>query len=99
MRTIFGILLMAFAVAFSALTAAARTITAGTLVANPGATITVPITVDDLSDVGATVVTVGYDPTVVVCLGVESDVASEGKDMSYVDTGSGQICVISSGFS
>ena len=99
MRTIFGILLMAFAVAFSALTAAARTITAGTLVANPGATITVPITVDDLSDVGATVVTVGYDPTVVVCLGVESGSASDAKSMSYADTGSGQLCVILSGSS
>jgi hypothetical protein len=79
--------------------AAARTITAGTLVANPGATVTVPVTVDDLSGVGASVVTVGYDPTVVVCLGVEAGAASDGKDMFYVDTGSGQICVILSGSS
>ena len=99
MRTACGILLAVFAAVFWTLTVEARTITAGTLVANPGMTVSVPVTVDDLSDVGAAVVTVGYDSTVVVCLGVEAGAASEAKNMSYVDTGSGQICVIFSGFS
>ena len=99
MRTACGILLVVFAAVFWTSTVEARTITAGTLVANPGMTVSVPVTVDDLSDVGAAVVTVGYDSTVVVCLGVEAGAASEAKNMSYVDTGSGQICVIFSGFS
>lgn len=75
-----------------------RTVSAGTLVANPGATVSVPVAVDSLADVGAAVVTVGYDPTVAVCLGVEAGVASDPQEMSYIDTGSGQICVILAGF-
>ena len=82
----------------SARVAIGRTVSAGTLVANPGATVSVPVAVDSLADVGAAVVTVGYDPTVAVCLGVEAGVASDPKEMSYIDTGSGQICVILAGF-
>lgn len=78
--------------------AVARTASVGTLVANPGATVSVPVAVDGLADVGAAVVTVGYDPAVVVCLGVEAGAAADAKEMTYADTGSGQVCVILAGF-
>ena len=78
--------------------AVARTASVGTLVANPGATVSVPVAVDGLADVGAAVVTVGYDPAVVVCLGVEAGAAVDAQEMTYADTGSGQVCVILAGF-
>ena len=98
MRIVCGILSAVVAAFLTAQTAAARTVTAGTRVANPGATVAVPVTVDDLSDVGAAVVTVAYDPTVAVCLGVEAGAAASAKDMTYVDTGSGHLCVVLAGF-
>lgn len=78
--------------------AVARTAAVGTLVANPGATVSVPVAVDGLADVGAAVVTIGYDPAVVVCLGVEAGAAVDAQEMTYADTGSGQVCVILAGF-
>ena len=41
--------------ALAAGTAFSRTVATGTIVANPGATISVPVTIDDLSDMGAAV--------------------------------------------
>lgn len=76
----------------------ARTVTTGTIVANPGATVSVPVTIDDLSDMGAAVAVIGYDTTVLVCLGVDNGELSEAKDMTYLDSGSGRLCVIFSGF-
>lgn len=98
MRTGCGILFLGVWAALAPSAAVARTVSAGTRVANPGATVSVSVAVDSLADVGAAVVTVGYDPTVAVCLGVEAGAAADPKAMSYVDTESGQICVILSRF-
>lgn len=98
MKTACVILLLGAWAALAPSAAEARTVSAGTLVANPGATVSVPVAVDGLADVGAAVVTVGYDPTVAVCLGVEAGAAADPQDLTYVDTESGRICVILSGF-
>ena len=57
-----------------------RTVATGTIVANPGATVSVPVTIDDLSDVAAAVVTVNYDSTVLVCLGVDAGGVVNGAE-------------------
>lgn len=75
-----------------------RTASAGTVVANPGATVSVPVTVDDLSGSSAAVFTVDYDPTVLVCLGVDADAAADAGKMTYLDSGHGRIVAIFSGF-
>lgn len=82
----------------SLLAVPARTVSTGTVVANPGATVSVPVNVDDVADVGAAVFVVGYDPTIVVCLGVDAGEAVEAKSLTYLDSGSGRICAIVSGF-
>lgn len=77
--------------------AGGRTVTTGTVVANPGATVSVPVTVDDIADVGAATVTVGYDPTVVVCLGVDAGGLVEADRMTFVDSGAGQVYAVFAG--
>lgn len=84
--------------ALAAGTAFSRTVATGTIVANPGATISVPVTIDDLSDMGAAVAVVGYDATVLVCLGVDNGELAGAKDMTYLDSGSGRLCAVFSGF-
>ncbi len=69
----------------------ARTITVGSLVCNPGAIVSVPIAIDDLSDVGAALLTVNYDASVAVCFGVEAGEAVNAKGFTYADTGAGQV--------
>jgi len=76
----------------------ARTAETGTIVANPGTTVVVPVTVSDVSDVGAAVVVVGYDTTVAVCLGAEAGTAADAEKFTYVDSGNGRLCAIFSGF-
>ena len=75
-----------------------RTVATGTIVANPGATVSVPVTIDDLSDVAAAVVTVNYDSTVLVCLGVDAGGVVKEKDFTYLDSGNGRVVAIFSGF-
>lgn len=79
-------------------TAFPRTVATGTIVANPGATISVPVTIDDLGDMSAAVAVVGYDATVLVCLGVDNGELAGAKDMTYLDSGSGRLCAVFSGF-
>ena len=75
-----------------------RTASTGTVVANPGATVSVPVTIDDLSGIAASVVTVNYDSTVLVCLGVDAGaVVPEGK-FTYLDSGNGRLVAIFSEF-
>ena len=81
-----------------ALTAHGRVVSTGTVVANPGATVSVPVTVDDLSGAGAAIVTVGYDSTVLVCLGVDAGTLADAEKMTYLDSGNGRIVAIFSGF-
>lgn len=87
-----------FVVLLFPIAAVARTVMTGTIVANPGATVSVPVTIDDLSGVAASVVTVNYDSTVLVCLGVDAGaIVREGK-FTYLDSGSGRLVAIFSGF-
>lgn len=72
----------------------ARTVTSGTVVANPGASVVVPVTIDDVSDVSVAMLTVNYDATVVVCLGVEAGELVDATRMSYVDSGGGNAVVL-----
>lgn len=79
-------------------TAAARTVAAGTVAANPGAAVSVPVSADDLSGVGAAVVVVGYDPAVVVCLGADAGAAADANAFTWADSGAGRLCAVVSGF-
>ena len=78
--------------------AQARTVETGTVVCNPGVVVSVPLTVDKLSDVGAAAFVVNYDPTIVACLGVDAGDMVDSKKMTYADTGTGQIVVVISSF-
>lgn len=79
-------------------TAAARTVAAGTVAANPGATVSVPVSADGLAGVGAAVVVVGYDPSVVVCLGADAGAAVDAGAFTWADSGAGRLCAVVSGF-
>ncbi len=78
--------------------ALARTVSAGSLVANPGAIVSVPVAVDDLSDVGAALLAINYDASVVVCLGVDAGEAVSAKSFLYADTGAGQLVLSAASF-
>ena len=75
-----------------------RTVSTGTVVANPGATVSVPVTVDDFSGASAAVATVDYDSTVLVCLGVDAGAAADAENMTYLDSGNGRVVAVFSGF-
>ena len=75
-----------------------RTVSTGTVVTNPGATVSVPVTVDDFSGASAAVVTVDYDSTVLVCLGVDAGAAADAENMTYLDSGNGRVVAVFSGF-
>lgn len=72
----------------------ARTVAVDTYVCNPGQVVSVNLTVDELSDVGAATFSINYDPTIVACLGVDADEAINGAKMTYADTGAGQIVLV-----
>ena len=76
----------------------ARTVEVGTVAANPGATVSVGVSVDSLENVGAATLVIGYDPTVAVCLGVDAGEMADPVAMTYADTGSGRIVAVFSGF-
>ena len=95
MRILCGILLLW---AWAAQTAAARTVSVGTRVANPGVHVSVPLSVDDLSDVGSAFFRINYDATVVACLGVEAGEASEPARLVVSDVADGQVLVLVSSF-
>ncbi len=75
-----------------------RTVTTGTIVANPGATVVVPVSVDDLSSVGAATLILGYDSTIAVALAVEAGTAADRGKFTYIDSGNGRLCAVFSGF-
>lgn len=76
----------------------ARTITTGSFVCNPGAIVSVPLTVDELGDVGAASFTVNYDATVVSCLGVDVGEAVSESNFITADTGAGQVVMLATAF-
>lgn len=76
----------------------ARTVAVDTYVCNPGQVVSVNLTVDDLSDVGAATFSINYDSTIVACLGVDAGEAINESKMTYADTGSGQIVLAVSEF-
>lgn len=79
-------------------TVLARTVAMDTYVCNPGQVVSVNVTVDDLSDVGAATFSINYDSTIVACLGVDAGEAINGAKMTYADTGAGQIVLIAPEF-
>ena len=91
-------ILSALCLLVTAGTSFARTVSTGTVVANPGATISIPVTIDDLSGMGSAVAVIGYDTTVLVCLGVNNGDLADAKDMTCLDSGNGRLCAVFSGF-
>ena len=53
---------------------------------------------DDFSGASAAVVTVDYDSTVLVCLGVDAGAAADAEKMTYLDSGNGRVAAVFSGF-
>lgn len=76
----------------------ARSVAVDTYVCNPGQVVSVNVTVDELSDVGAATFSINYDSTIVACLGVDAGEAINGAKMTYADTGAGQIVMVVSEF-
>ena len=83
-----------FATAIFALSLCARTVSVDTVVCNPGMVVETALSVDVLSDAGAAVLTVNYNPNIVVCLGLEAGEAADASRFTYADTGAGQIVVV-----
>jgi len=92
------VMLGAGCLVLGALTSFARTVMTDTVVANPGATVVVPVRVDSVADAASATVTIGYDATVLVCLGAEEGELAKPGDMTYLDSGSGRICAVFTGF-
>ena len=82
----------------AAMACGARTVETGTFVANAGATVVVPVTISDMGGFAAASVAINYDPTVVVCLGAQPGSAVAADGMTYLDSGSGQLVAVFSGF-
>lgn len=78
----------------SSLSVFARTVKTETFVVNSGTTVSVPLTVDDLSDVGAATFVITYDPTILVCRDVKDGAAVKKNSLVYADSGSGQIVIV-----
>lgn len=72
----------------------AQMVAVDTYVCNPGQVVSVNLTVDDMSDVGAATFSINYDSTIVACLGVDAGEAINGAKMTYADTGAGQIVLV-----
>ncbi len=81
-----------------ALSGSGRTVATSTLVCNPGTIVAVPLTMDDLSDVGAALFTVNYDTTAVVCLGIDAGEAVAGSSFTAFDSGEGTILISATAF-
>ena len=96
MKVRLGVLLAVLVL--GAFAASARTVSTGTFACNPGAVVSVPLAVDDLSDVAAAVFTLNYDPSVVACLGVAAGEAVAADRFTYADTGAGQVVLVVSSF-
>ena len=76
----------------------ARTVKTSTIVCNPGTIVSVPLTVDDLRDVGAASFTLSYDSTAVACLGIDAGAAVSESNFMAFDSGSGAIIISASAF-
>jgi len=90
--------LLAGSLAFTSLLAFGRTVSTGTFVTNPGVVVSVPLSADDLSGVGAATFALNYDMTIVSCLGVEAGDTVAAAKMTYADTGAGQVILVISEF-
>lgn len=86
--------LLAIVFLLSSLSVLARTVKTETYVANSGIMVSVPLMVDDLSDVGAATFVITYDPTILVCRDVKDGAAVKKNSLVYADSGSGQIVIV-----
>lgn len=92
------VVLSALCVVLSAGMAFSRTVKTETVVANPGVTVSVPVSVDAIDGAASAVVTIGYDATVLVCLGADAGELAVADDMTYLDSGAGRLCAVFSKF-
>ena len=87
-------MMIAMVAATLSLAAAARIVSTGSAECRAGTTVTIPVTMDDVSDAAMVIVTVNADGTVLECAGVvPGDLAGDGGVMSASD-GDGHTCVI-----
>ena len=66
------------------LTAAAWTVSVGTWVCNPDASVVVPVEIDDVAGLAYAAVRINYDPQVLVCLRVERGGLDEAFDGDFL---------------
>ena len=88
------VVLSALCLVLSAGMAFSRTVKTETVVANPGVTVSVPVSVDAIDGAASAVVTIGYDSTVLVCLGADAGELAFAGDMTYLDSGAGRLCAV-----
>lgn len=92
------VVLSALCVVLGAGMAFSRTVKTETVVANSGVTVSVPVSVEAIDGVASAVVTIGYDATVLVCLGADAGELAVADDMTYLDSGAGRLCAVFSKF-
>ncbi len=85
--------ILGVALGLLSLCTSARTVATSTIVCNSGTIVSVPLTIDDLSDVGAALFTINYDSTAVVCLGIDTGAAVSESNFTAFDSGAGTIIV------
>lgn len=87
-------MMIAIVAATLSLAVCARTVSTGSAECRAGTTVTIPVTMDDVSDAAMAIVAINADSTVLECTGVVSgDLAGDGGVMSASD-GDGHTCVI-----
>ena len=72
----------------------ARTISTGSAECRAGTTVTIPVTVDDISGASTVVITVNSDSTVISGIGVTAGELADPAVMMAADDGAGRVCVI-----
>ena len=78
--------------------AEARTISVDTVCCDDGVTVTVPVKVDDVSDVALASLSVAYDPTIVAFLGAQCGELSSPDDFCYATDDGGSVFLIAPRF-
>lgn len=84
------------ALAFVTFVANARSVESGTVVANPGAAVAVPIVMDEMAEVESVLLSVNYDPTVVVLSDVDQGVMAGAGGFVWSESGRGVVISLGS---
>jgi hypothetical protein len=86
MKTVPAVLALLFCCLFaSPVSAAALTVSAGTVNGGPGSTVTIPVNVENAKDLGSMDIVISYDPSVLSAVSVDKGSLNKGMISSTTD--------------